>query len=317
MTATLTDRYIAATVRSLPPDLQAEVRDELDASIADAISARTDSGEPHDDAERAVLTELGDPGILAAGYADRPLHLIGPKYYLTWWRLLKLLWAIVPACAFLGVAIGQAVGGAGVGSIIGESIAVAMSVAVHLAFWTTLVFWVLERTGADTGVKWSVDTLPEDQPNGVGRADLIASLVMLVIFAGVLLWDHFRGFPTGTGESVSILNPDLWPWWMAGLFALLAAEAVLAIVVYARGRWTNRFAVVNAAIAVCVMSLGLTALGRGLLFNPEFVDALVVNGVDADARAVLAVLTGVGIAGIAVWDGIDGFLRARRARMAG
>ena len=29
MTATLTDRYIAATVRRLPQQLQAEVRDEL------------------------------------------------------------------------------------------------------------------------------------------------------------------------------------------------------------------------------------------------------------------------------------------------
>ena len=30
-----------------------------------------------------MLTELGDPVILAAEYADRPLHLIGPRYYLT------------------------------------------------------------------------------------------------------------------------------------------------------------------------------------------------------------------------------------------
>lgn len=317
MTATLTDRYISATVRSLPPALQPEVRDELDASIADAIGARTEQGEAHEDAERSVLNELGDPGILAAGYADRPLHLIGPKYYLTWWRLLKLLWAIVPAVAFAGVAIGQAVAGAPVGPIIGESIAVAMSVAVHIAFWTTLVFFVLERTGADTGVRWSVDQLPEDQPNGVGRGDLIASLVMIGIFVGVLLWDHFIGFPAGIDEPVSIINPALWPWWMGALFVLLAAEAALAIVVYARGHWTNGFAIINAAIAVGVMSLGLTALGREALFSTEFVDALIVNGVDADARAVLAVLTGVAIAGIAIWDAIDGFLRARRARIAG
>ncbi|UNK70201.1 permease prefix domain 1-containing protein [Microbacterium sp. H1-D42] len=317
MTATLTDRYVAATIRSLPPNLQVEVRDELDVSISDAIDARTEAGETAEDAERAVLTELGDPGILAAGYADRPLHLIGPKYYLTWWRLLKVLVAIVPACAFAGVAIAQAVSGAGIGSIIGQAIAVGLSVLVHVTFWTTLIFAIFERTGADTGVRWSVDQLPEDGPKGVGRGDLIASLVMVGIFAGLLLWDHFRGFPAGIDEPVTIINPELWPWWMGVLFALLAAEAVLAIVVYAHGRWTKRFAIINAAIAVCVMSLGLTALGRGVLFNAEFVDALIVNGVDADARAVLAVLTGVVIAGVTIWDGIDGFLRARRARIAG
>lgn len=315
MTATLTDRYIAATVKSLPPGLQPEVRDELQASIADAVDARTDQGEPQDSAERAVLTELGDPGILAARYADRPLHLIGPKYYLTWWRLLKLLLAIVPAFAFAGVAIGQAVSGAGVGPIIGESIAVALTAAVHVAFWTTLVFFVLERTGADTGVRWSVDQLPEDARSGTGRADLIGSLVMLAFFAVALLWDRFRGFVPTDGDAISMINPELWPWGVGVLFALMAAEAALAIAVYARGRWTTPLAWLNAAVAAAVLSLGLIALARGILFNPEFVDLVAGNGVNADAQAVLVVLTGIGIAGVSIWDALDGFLKARRARL--
>ena len=94
---TLTERYITATIRSLPATAQADVRAELEASIADAVEARVEQGEPREAAEHAVLTELGDPGVLAAGYADRPLHLIGPRYFLVWWRLLKLLLWIVPA----------------------------------------------------------------------------------------------------------------------------------------------------------------------------------------------------------------------------
>ena len=62
-------------------------------------------------AERAVLTDLGDPDKLAAGYTDRPLHLIGPRYYLDWWRLLKLLLWIVLPCAAFGVALGQTLAG--------------------------------------------------------------------------------------------------------------------------------------------------------------------------------------------------------------
>lgn len=30
-------------------------------------------------AQHLALTELGEPGILAAGYTDRPMHLIGPR----------------------------------------------------------------------------------------------------------------------------------------------------------------------------------------------------------------------------------------------
>ena len=102
---TLTERYIAATTASLPAESQQDVRAELGVSIADAVEARIEQGEDPAAAERAVLTELGDPVVLAAGYADRPLHLIGPRYYLTWWRLLKALLIIVPLCALGGVAV--------------------------------------------------------------------------------------------------------------------------------------------------------------------------------------------------------------------
>lgn len=317
MTATLTDRYIAATVRSLPAGLQKEVGDELRASIADAVDARTENGETFEHAEHAVLTELGDPAALAAGYADRPLHLIGPKYYLTWWRLLKILLAIVPACAFGGVTIAQALAGAGIGEIIGEAIVVALSVIVHVSFWTTLVFFVLERTGADTGVRWSVDQLPEDAQSGAGHADLIASLIMLALFAGVLVWDQLRGWTASADEPLSILNPGLWPRGIGALLALLVAEAVLSVAVFARGHWTMTFAWINAALAAVVMVLGLTALMNGMLYNPRFVDEVFLsNGVGDDAVIVLAVLTGIGIVGIAVGDMIDGWRKAARARLA-
>ncbi|PKI90790.1 hypothetical protein CW368_08965 [Actinomycetales bacterium SN12] len=317
MTATLTDRYIAATVRSLPADLQTEVADELRASVGDAVDALIESGEPIEHAERAVLTELGDPAALAAGYADRPLHLIGPKYYLTWWRLLKILLAIVPACAFGGVAIAQALTGAGIDEIIGEAIVVALSVIVHVSFWTTLVFFVLERTGADTGTTWSLDQLPEDPHDGPGRADLIGSLIMLALFAGALLWDQLRGWTSSDGAPLSILNPELWPWGIGALLAVLVAEAALAVAVFARGHWTATFAWLNAALAAVVMVLALTALAQGALYNPRFVDEVFVsNGVGDDALIVLAVLSGIAIVGITLWDAIDGWRKASRARNA-
>ena len=43
-TATLTERYISATIRSLTPEVQDDVRAELQASIADAIDAKLEQG---------------------------------------------------------------------------------------------------------------------------------------------------------------------------------------------------------------------------------------------------------------------------------
>ena len=315
MPTTLTERYIAATVKSLPATTQEDVRAELEASIADAVEAHVEQGTTAVDAERVVLTELGDPAALAAGYADRPLHLLGPRYYLTWWRLLKLLLAIVPACAAVGVALGQVLSGAGIGTVIGQTLSVGLATVVHVCFWTTIVFVVLERTGADTGTPWDVDQLPEPHPSGRGRADLIPSLVFLGLFAGALIWDQLRGFVYVGGEGFPILNPALWPWWILGLGALTTLEAALAIVLYIRGRWTAPAAIANTALAVLFMSWSLTLLGRGQLINPALIDLVVTRGdLAPDTLRTLTALLVFGIVGVSVWDIIDGWLKVRRDR---
>ena len=80
-TTTLTDRYVDAILRRLPERQRPDIEQELRASIADAVDDRLEAGADPAEAETAVLTELGDPARLAAGYADRPLHLIGPELY--------------------------------------------------------------------------------------------------------------------------------------------------------------------------------------------------------------------------------------------
>ena len=165
MSSMLTDRYIGAVVRTVPEAQRDDVAAELRAAIADQIDARVERQEAPDAAERAVLTALGDPDKLAAGYADRPLYLISPRYYLEWWRLVKLLlWIVVPLAAF-GVALGQTLAGAGIGTIIGTTIGATVSVVVHLFFWTALVFALIDRAEtAGAGPVWSLDRLPADNP---------------------------------------------------------------------------------------------------------------------------------------------------------
>ena len=311
---TLTERYIAATTASLPAEAQQDVRAELGVSIADAVEARIEQGEDPAAAERAVLTELGDPVVLAAGYADRPLHLIGPRYYLTWWRLLKALLIIVPLCALGGVAVAQALIGSPVETIIAESLAIALSAAVHVFFWVTLVFVILERSGTPTGGGWDVDQLPQAQDPDARLSDVVASLALLAVTAAAVLWDGTRGVVHVRGETLSFLHPQLWPWWMAALFVLFALEAVIAVAVWIRRGWTAPLAAVNTLAALLVVSWTLTLLGRGLLVNPAFTEAVLLdNGVDADVVRILGVLLGVGVTAIAGWDAASGWVKARRS----
>jgi hypothetical protein len=323
--ATLTERYVSATIRSLAPDSQNDVRAELEASIADAIEARREQGETAADAERAVLTELGDPGILAASYAERPLHLIGPRYYLVWWRLLKLLLWIVPTFAAAGVAIAKILEFATIGETIGAIVVAVITSIVHVGFWTTLVFAILERTAVDPGVEWSLDQLPEPSQKGAGLSEVVASAIFLAFAAGAILWDALRGFVRDGETPVPILNPELWPVGMTVLLVLMVAELLLAVAVYRGGRWTPTAAVINTLLAIAFVIPALYLLVSGELVNPGFLEYLAAQhgGELAEANAgaadqggvlrVVSVILGVVIVGSGIWDIVDGWRKTARA----
>ncbi|WP_404434384.1 permease prefix domain 1-containing protein [Microbacterium lacus] len=325
-TITLTDRYVAAAVRSVPENQREDLAAELRGSIADQIDARVEQGEAPDAAERAVLTDLGDPDKLAASYTDRPFWLIGPRYYFMWWRLLKLLLAIVPACAAFGVAIAQVLDGGSIGQVIGAMVPVTIQVIVNIAFWTTLVFAILERADGSSPLErtkltkdgpwapWTVDQLPEPKTRGAGFGDLIATLVLLGGVAGAVLWDYFIGFIPDLNEPLPFLHPDLWPWWIAALFVLLALEALLAVWVYARGRWDYVTATINVVLNILVVVPAVWLLSEGRAINPDFYETVIpANSADTVA-VVMTTIFGFGIVGVAIWDSVDGYLKARRAR---
>lgn len=316
MTDTLTDRYVDAAMRTVPERQRADLAAELRASIDDQIDAAVAAGEPQGAAERAVLTDLGDPDKLAAGYTGRQLQLIGPRYYLDWWRVLKLLLWIVPAATAFAIGLGQLIQGSPVGTVIAQMVIGALTAVLHVAFWTTLVFVILERTGHETmdAGPWTPDRLPEPRRSSAGFGELVASLVWLLILAGATVWDHFLGLAYVGGRWMPVLDPALWPWWIAAFLAVLAAEAVVGVVVYVRGGWTFPLAIVHGILDLLAAAAALAALATGHLVNPQLVTAL-ANAGGADLPRILAILGGICVAAIALWDALDGFRKARRARI--
>ena len=103
---TLTDRYVWAVQRSLPERQRHDIDRELRGTIADTIDGKIEGGTKPAVAEREVIAELGDPYRLAAGFADRPLHLIGPALFPDYVRLLKVLYVIVLPIAAAGILLG-------------------------------------------------------------------------------------------------------------------------------------------------------------------------------------------------------------------
>ena len=314
---TLTDRYVWAAARTLPEAQRAEFERELRERIGDATDALVDTGRAPGDAERMALVELGDPAALAASYVDRPLQLIGPRYYLTWWRLVKLLYSVVLPIAVAAVVLAQLLSGAEAGDVIGNAIAVGLSLAVHLGFWTTLVFAVLERSpGKGADLAWTPDMLPQlpELSRPGRRGELIGSLVFLGIFALVIVWQQF-GLPwVDALETIPLLDPDLWSFWIPYFLVLIVLEMLFAIAIYAWG-WNWWLVVANLALNVAFVVPAVWLFTTGQLMNPEALDAM--GWPWGDAGEVIVPVIVVVVIGIAVWDVIDGVIKTVRGSRAG
>ncbi|MBQ1037728.1 permease prefix domain 1-containing protein [Micromonospora sp. C81] len=310
---TLTDRYLAATLRSVPTQRRDEIASELRASIEDMIEDRTGSGRDAPTAEREVLTELGNPDELAARYADRRLQLIGPTYYLVWLRLLKLLLSFIPALVGTIVAIVKVAEGSGFGAI-GPGLVVALHVGVHIGFWLTLTFAIIERSQPAVDLPdWTVDQLPDVPAHrDVSLADTIASVVVLVGTIGYLPFQHYRSWVRDTdGDNIPILDPALWSFWLPALIVVLLGTLVFEIVKYRIGQWNwalfGTKALLNLAFSVPLVWLALS----DRLLNADLGERLSWLA-DADNRNLIGVAIAVGTAAILVWDLIDTALKTRR-----
>ena len=313
---TLTDRYVWAAARTLPETQRAEFGRELRERIGDVIDARVERGAAPADAEHAALVELGDPVQLAASYIDRPLQLIGPKYFLAWWRLLKLLLVIVVPISAAGLLLAQLIAGADIGEMIGTTIGTTLSVGVHLCFWVTLVFAVLERSpGSSVPVTtWTPEQLP--QPRDDARAgrlgDLIASVVFLVLFAIAIVWQQSGAiWIDGERQPIPVLDPALWSFWIPWFLGLIVLEIAFAVVIYLRG-WTWTMAGLNVLLNVAFAVPALWLFLSGQLFAPEFVEA--IGWPWGEASGVTVAVFVFAVIGVTVWDIIDGFLKAARNR---
>jgi len=277
-TNSLTDRYVEATLRRVPSDKRPDIEKELRASIADAVDDRVEAGTDPAEAEIAVLTELGDPARLAAGYADTPLYLIGPELFLDYTRLLRTLFVtIVPIVAAV-VGLVQAVGGGPVGSMIGTTVGAAITTTVHIFFWTTLGFAAIERTQATrsplTG-PWSPAQLPEPPSRRARFGELMAETVALVLCSSLLLLaPRLSPKSDPNGNPINILTP--WLWETGFVYVFIGLVVVSLGLSYANhyARWSAPLSVA-ATLADLAAPLALIWLAANeRVLNPAFIEAV-------------------------------------------
>ncbi len=127
----------------------------------------------------------------------------------------------------------------------------------------------------------------------------------------VTVLQHFRPCATDdAGEQVTVLDPDLWSFWLPFLLVVVALSIVLEVVKYTKGDWTFRLATVNAALGAALAIPAAWLLTQEQLFSEGFVAAV---GMTPQVEANLGTGIAAGIVLLVAWDAIDGFMKASRA----
>ena len=324
ITDPLIEQYVAGVARRLPPGQREDVAAELRASILDSVEGRLDREPDGDRATvvREVLTELGDPALLARGYSTRPRQLIGPDVYDAWWCLLRALWLVAPPLiVVLSLVTGIWQDADPLPEIAVEAVLAGFGVAVQIFFWVTAVFWAAERFGSGFQPEtdaWSVDQLPPlPRQRELGLGELVPGVVFHVAVLAWLPWQHFRSpMRDESGDRIPTLNPELWSsGWLWVFVALMVLSLATELVKYAVGSWTT--AVTALVIAVDLATTGFVV---ALAATQQVVSTELLARASDPAAVDLAVgriivVSALVVGAMSVVEAVRGH-RAHRARLS-
>lgn len=284
----LIELYIQEVTRRLPEKNRADIALELQSTIEDML--------PEDYTEqdvKTVLLKLGDPVTLASGYRDRPMHLIGPRYYDVYISLLKMILPIAAVISLIALVgdnpfrdTGNTVMEA-ILKIIGKGISGIISTGIQVFFWLTLSFAILERldTSKDQSPvtkdlkPWTPENL-KDIPNiskkkAVTMIEVFASLLGLSVFAALYFnAANLLGVYEKRNGSLIFVTPSfnqdvLNSYWLL-VSCVIIIGVLLAIYKLFLGRWTLKLAFFHAIYQLLYTLAFIIIISNPDLLNPEF-----------------------------------------------
>lgn len=261
----LIDIYIQEVTRRLPEKNREDIALELRSTIEDMLPDNYSK-----DDVKVVLEKLGNPVLLASGYRDQPMHLIGPRYFDAYVTLLKMILPIASVISLLTVIAEYFIGYGGeealingIFTIIGEGIGRIIEVGIQTFFWLTLVFAIIERTdkGKDDQTfkswfsKWTADELNNipyiPKQKAITKFEVFGSLMWTAIWATLYFnANYLVGIYKSSSDGLKFVTPFfnqdvILGYWLI-ILIVIGFEIALALYKLIEGQWTKGMAICNA-----------------------------------------------------------------------
>lgn len=284
------ERYIYAVTRQLPASQREDIAEEIRGLIEDMLEERYGDGEHSGATVEEVLLELGNPTELARKYDGRKNYLIGPNYYEAYMIVLKIV--LISAGAGIGVSflIQTVIDPTKVlDNFIG--MIVAMVTALPAAFgWTTLVFWIVERSASDGSIdlgkgEWTPSELPPvpDENRSIKRYRPMENIAfylfvtILLAFNSDLLgaWLFEDG---GFVGIIPILNTEAYGEFVFLLIFLTVLGIFKEGMKLFYGKWNYKLLLISVVTNIISLTAVILVLQGTDFFNPHFINGLVEAG---------------------------------------
>ncbi|VXC67593.1 conserved membrane hypothetical protein [Bacillus sp. 349Y] len=286
----LIEVYIHEVTRRLPEKNREDIALELHSTIEDML--------PDDYSKedlKECLKKMGDPAILASGYRDHPMHLIGPLYYNAYVTLLKMILPIAAVISLISMIAEYFIGYHGeeavinvVLDILGFGIWRIIEVGIQVFFWLTLVFAILERTDKGKGEqpltaslkKWTPDDLKDipyiPRKKAISKCEIFGSLMWTAVWATLYFYaDHLVGvYRSGKGGLelvIPALNQEVLMGYWPIVVIVIGFEIVVSLYKLIKGQWTKRMAISNAILQLVVVIVFIVIVINSNLFNQDFI----------------------------------------------
>lgn len=323
----LIDLYIQEVAKRLPEKNSEDITLELRSTIEDML--------PEDYSEedvKSVLKKLGSPVSLANGYLDRPMHLIGPRYFDVYTTLLKMIIPIAAVIALISMVAENFIGYSGdqavlnvILQLIGKGIGEIFEVGLHVFFWLTLVFVILERTDKDKGIeplttslkKWTPDDLKNisyiPKKKAISKFEVFAGLMWTAVWATLYFYaNHLVGVYNGTANGLKFVSPtfnqDVLLQYGPIVVIMIVFEICISLYKLVQGQWTQRLAIGNAILQIAGTIVFIVIVVNPHVFNAGFITYL-ANAFTISPEGFKTWLVGGGIviytlsAAINIFDG--------------
>ncbi|OOZ82465.1 HAAS signaling domain-containing protein [Bacillus cereus] len=286
----LIDIYVEEVAKRLPEKNRDDIILELRSTIEDMLP-----DDYNEDDEKRVLEKLGSPVSLANGYLDRPMHLIGPRYFDVYTTLLKMIIPIAAVIALIAMVAENFVGYDGeqavlnvILNVIGKGIGEIIEVGLHVFFWLTLVFAILERTDKDKGTqplttslkKWTPDDLKNTsyvpKKKSISKFEVFGGLMWTAIWATLYFYaNHLVGVYNATESGLKFVAPTfnhdvLLQYWPIVVIVIMF-EIGISLYKLVQGQWTKKLAIGNAILQIVGTIVFIVIVVNPHLFNEGFI----------------------------------------------